>query len=296
MRRAVFSSLVLSLLLGCIADGQESPAASLKLEQDVRLSALLGPGTWEASGIELVGERLVVVLDDDRRLVWLPTDLSRAALVGEDRRSGEYEGIAWDPQGKRVWVVAEEARAPDGSFAPVLTEYDEELRPVGQPVRLPLACSGDNKGIEGLAFLRRGGREVLLCLYEGNHAASKKRGKERGNGRIAVLGRTEAGWEQLAMLELPTQADFEDYAGLDVDGDRLAVVSQASAKVWIGRLDPAAWKVVDAGRSYALPPGFSRCEGIAWLDARRLAICSDKAKPDEDAAHDQSVHVFSLPE
>lgn len=292
MRRFVLSLLVAA---GC-AGPSAADEPALVLEREVRLEKLLGPGKWEASGVELVAGRLVIVLDDDRRLVAVEPDLSKAELIGEDQGSGEYEGIAWDPEGKRLWVVSEEYPREDGTTAPKLTEHDAALRPVGQPVWLPIATPGDNKGIEGLAFLRRGGREALLCLFEGNHAAAGKRGKEKGNGRIAVLGRTADGWEKLATLELPPAAAFEDYAGLDLEGDRLAVVSQASEKVWIGRLAPDGWKVVDAGKVYALPKGYARCEGIAWLDERRLALCSDAAKPDEDASKDQSVHVFKLPE
>lgn len=298
-RRPLLAPLLLLSTWGWPAVADE-PA--LVLEREVRLEKLLGPGNWEASGVELVEGQLVVAFDDDTRLARVSLDLTHGELVGQPGRGSDFEGVAWDPQEKRVYVVVEEARQPNGGYAPRLARFTADLQPDGPPVTLPIALEGGNKGIEGLAFLRRApaadqpAREVLLCLYEGNHGSAGARGKDRGHGQIAVLGRAGDGWELLDTLRLPPEAAFSDYAGLDLDGDRLAVVSQASERVWIGRLAPDAWKVVDAGRVYALPPGFARCEGIAWLDERRLVISSDTAKPDEDRSHDQSLHVFRLPE
>lgn len=302
----LLASVLLVLSCATIAGGDEPPHKELHLVRDVRLEKLIGPGRWEASGVDVVDGQLVVVLDSDQRLVRLDPELTKAELVGEEKGHGsDFEDLAWDPQEKRLWVVVEEARHDDGTCGPLLVEFDHDLKRVGEPVRLPLTTTGENKGIEGLAFLRRklggkdeppGGREVLLCLFEGNHGLSGKQGKDKGHGVIGVLGRTAQGWEKLATLELPPQVAFTDYAGIDLEGERLAIVSQASAEVWIGRLAPDAWKVVDAGKIYALPAGFDRCEGIAWLDTHHLAMCSDAAKPDESAAHDQSVHVFEIPE
>lgn len=290
MTRAALLSL---LLAGCALAGDPP---RLEMEKGAELSALLGPGTWEASGVEVVDGRFVVVLDDDPRLVVVEPDLSKAALVGERDGPSEHEGIAWDPETRRAWVVAEEMTKPDGGWAPRLVQYDEKLARVGQPAWLPIATTGENKGVEGLALVRREGKPFLLCLLEGNHGAAGKRGKEVGNGRVDVLTREGDAWTKVARLELPRAAAFKDYAGIDVEGDRVAVVSQSSAQVWIGRLDPAAWKVVDDGKVHALPVGFDRVEGIAWIDERRLVVCSDVADEDESPEHDQSIHVLRIPD
>ena len=81
MRRFVLSLLVAA---GC-AGPSAADEPALVLEREVRLEKLLGPGKWEASGVELVAGRLVIVLDDDRRLVAVEPDLSKAELIGEDQ-------------------------------------------------------------------------------------------------------------------------------------------------------------------------------------------------------------------
>lgn len=286
-----------ALLLACAAAAAAGDPPRLEVERGVELARLLGPGEWEASGIDVVaGGRLAVVFDDDPRVALVEPDLSRATLVGEPGGDSGHEGIAWDALGRRAWVVVEEARRDDGSWAARLVELDERLARLGQPAWLPIPTAGKNKGIEGLALVRRREQPFLLCLFEGNHGEAKKRGKEVGNGRVEVLRRSGAAWEREARLSLPRLAAFEDYAGIDVEGDRVAVVSQSSAQVWSGRLAPDAWRLVDEGRVLALPEGFDRVEGIAWIDERRLVVCSDVADEDESPAHDQSIHVLRIPD
>ena len=54
--------------------------------------------------------------------------------------------------------------------------------------------------------------------------------------------------------------EFVDYASVAVSGDRIAVVSQSSAAVWIGTMAAAGFGIVDGGMIYefpATPPGGS---------------------------------------
>ena len=44
-----------------------------------------------------------------------------------------------------------------------------------------------NKGLEGLATLRRGGQDTLLALCEGNKCRAGPLGRRPGGGRIHVL-------------------------------------------------------------------------------------------------------------
>ena len=65
-------------------------------------------------------------------------------------------------------------------------------------------------------------------------------GTRPGGGRIQVFrGGSAGGWVHTGTIRLPRTLDFEDYSGIAAAGDRLAVVSQASSALWVGRLAPA---------------------------------------------------------
>ena len=57
-------------------------------------------------------------------------------------------------------------------------------------------------------------------------------------GRIQAFTRTREGnWKWSHTVALPDTAEFEDYAGISYRFGRLAVVSQASARLWIAQVD-----------------------------------------------------------
>ena len=43
-------------------------------------------------------------------------------------------------------------------------------------------------------------------------------------------------WEYIDTISLPSSVDFQDYSGMDVDGNVIAIVSQEESKLWIGKL------------------------------------------------------------
>ena len=97
-----------------------------------------------------------------------------------------------------------------------------------------------------------------------------------------MFRRGDRDWERVGKIRLPETVLFEDYSGIAVAGDRIAVVSQQSSALWLGHLAPGSWEVTDAGTSSAL----------------QVVMVSDKAKPDQDRrcrAKDQSIHVFRIP-
>ena len=122
-----------------------------------------------------------------------------------------------------------------------------------------------------------------------------------GGGRIQAFKRTKEGnWAWSHQLELPLTAEFEDYAGIAYRNGRLAVVSQASARVWIAEIDARAHLLVDGSQAvYGFPKkSYCNVEGIAWLSEDTLVCVSDKKKsrqPEKCASKDQSIHVFRLP-
>jgi hypothetical protein len=123
-----------------------------------------------------------------------------------------------------------------------------------------------NKGFEGLAHAWRGGREYLYALCESDL------GRSAGGGRIDVFVRACDGhWKASHRIGLPKQAKFKDYAALAYRDRQLAVVSQASARLWVARVDEEAHALVPGSDAvYRFPnKSYGNVEGIAWCPATR---------------------------
>ena len=108
-------------------------------------------------------------------------------------------------------------------------------------------------------------------------------------------------WRWSHELTLPEAAEFEDYSAIAIDGDRVAVVSQRSARLWIGRLDASGEGFEAGGTVYRFPKGGKYCnvEGVSWLGEDRLLMVSDRKKRNQSlacAARDQSIHIFAIPD
>jgi hypothetical protein len=88
-----------------------------------------------------------------------------------------------------------------------------------------------------------------------------------------------------------------------VRGDRIAVVSQESSRLWLGRFRSGEWKINGAGRIYDFPRTkkgkriYHTVEGISWLSPTTLVAVSDlrkKRHPKRSTRTDQSIHVFRV--
>jgi hypothetical protein len=119
-----------------------------------------------------------------------------------------------------------------------------------------------------------------------------------------VFRRSRRNWDRVAKIRLPETVLFEDYSGLTVTGDRIAVISQVSSALWLGHLAPDGWQVTGPGTTYALPTDgdgnvvYGTAEGVSWIAPDRVVMVSDKAKPKQDPrcrAKDQSIHIFRIP-
>ena len=183
----------------------------------------------------------------------------------------------------------------DGILRSFVAEYDSAGSFV-RCTRLHTRFQEENKGFEGLAHLWRGGREYLYALCEGNLGTAAA-----GGGRIDVFIRTRDGdWNASHRIRLPKQAKFEDYAALAYRDGQLAVVSQASSRLWVARVDEEAHAVVPGSDTiYRFPSkSYGNVEGIAWLTRDTLVAVSDRKKrqqPGRCAEKDQSIHLFRIP-
>jgi uncharacterized protein YjiK len=276
----------------------------LELIRETKLFRLI-PGTTESSRLEASG----VALADDSSVFVCFDNLNQVARIDISLRRGNksrlfpapslglgFEDIATDLEHGRVFCLIESLEDFNGALHGFVAEYDNN----GQFIRcakLGTRFERQNKGFEGLAHARRRGREHLYALWESNHG---KRAK-RGSGRIDVFERSRDGsWKPSREIYLPKQAEFEDYAALSYRDGKIAVVSQASARLWVAEIDEKQRNVVRGSSAiYRFPnKSYGNVEGIAWLTPDTLIAVSDRKKaqqPSRCAEKDQSIHIFRIP-
>jgi len=253
----------------------------------------------EASGVYALDEATCVVAFDNRAQV-ARVDLSLEAWGAHEMKTvlspkAGFESVAYDPEHQRYFLLVEAIEDVDGKYRGLVSEYDREFQ-FQACFRLKTAFAGDNKGFEGLVHVRRAGEEQIWALCEGNDCRKSK----KGFGRIHVYRRgAEGRWDFAHHVTLPASASFEDYAGIALRGNRVAIVSQASRRLWIGEMDES-WKAFqDGGTTYAFPEkGYRNVEGVSWLSESRLVCVSDRAKGKRGGKRsekDQSIHIFELP-
>lgn len=289
-----------------------SDCPSLRLVRERKLIDLIPPprqsAVLEASGVVAHGSALYVVFDNIRRVARVRPDLTgseRARAWVSRLRPGEgYEDIAYSPHRRRYYLLIEAEKHADGTFKPIIEEYDGSWR-FTERAWVNVEFEKRNRGLEGLTAVRRDQTDFLLALAEGNNGLGGRRGRVPGGGRIHVLQKRRREWQSVALIELPPHLDFKDFSALSLRGDRLAVVSQKSCRLWIGRMRLDDWTVAGKGRVYDLPRTamgkrlYCTVEGLDWLTDDTLVMVSDLRKqgyPERCAAKDQSVHVFRIPQ
>jgi len=275
----------------------------LELIREAKLFRLI-PGRTkksrlEASGVAVIdGSTALVVFDSLNQIARLDVSLksSRHNRLWQAPSLGAgFEDIATDDKAGATFGLVESVEDFDGVLRGFVAEYDHDGRLL-QCSRLPKKFRKANKGYEGLAHVRHQGREHLYALREANYRSSGKR-----RGRIDVYVRqARGGWRASRTIELPKAARFKDYSALAYRDHQLVVVSQESARVWVGRLRKRTHQLIPgSGEVYRFPTrNYRNVEGIDWLSEDTLIAVSDrrkKAQPARCAATDQSIHVFRIP-
>lgn len=256
-------------------DAASTPAGpgSLVLVREKKLSEIFaGADHYEASGVVLANGALKIVFDDLQTIGTVSVDLGSGSMGAGSSADSQFEAIT---AGNGSLFVAKEATL--GAIE-VFDENGVFLREEATDLVFPAA----NSALEGLAYL-----DPTHLLAMG----------EKDGGKAFVLEKSGPGWKTLATLLVPVT--FGDYAdvGLRDTGDggfAMAVVSQESAKVWLGRLATQPYRIDGAGSVYALDAKYCELEGITFLDATTLALVSDKSDKDRCKAEGESVHIFSI--
>jgi hypothetical protein len=283
----------------------------LRLIKERKLAELLAPpegsGVLEASGVIAKGPYYYVIFDNIRRIARVDRRLTPGAGRHEwfgRRRDGEgYEDIAYSPHRRRFYLLIEAEKHPDGTYKALIDECDEE----GSYKRrrwVDFSFRKRNTGFEGLSAARWRGKNYLLALCEGNRCKTGRKGKKPGGGRIHVLERSGTVWQPVARIKLPRHVKFEDYSAVALRGNRIAVISQQTSRLWIGELARSDWTIRGAGRIYDFPrtrkgkPRYCTLEGLCWLSDTRFVLVSDLSKPSYGGRcrrTDQCIHIFRLP-
>jgi len=293
-------------------------ARELRLVKEAKIQALIGDGAGsrlEASGVLYRDGAFLIVCDNLPSLIRVSSELSskapengiinpaKAKKSADAKTTVGYEDLAHDESNDRYFTLSEAEPVKPKGFRARVHEYDAKLRPVGS-AHLDFDLADANKGMEGLEWVDRAGTGHLLALCEGNLCAGGKKGRTPGGGRIQVFRREGKKWTHTDTIRLPRSLPFEDYSSVSVREGRIAVLSQASSALWVGRLSEKKWQV-DEGTVYSLPTDgkgrtvYGNPEGVSWVSSDHVVIVSDRAKKGPDSerfrAKDQSIHLFLIP-
>jgi hypothetical protein len=289
----------------------QTASMQLELVREAKICDILGgllDPRLEASGVLARDGAFYVIFDNLPHIVRIGAGISAGGanqVIRQDQGHPRgFEDIAYDERGGRYYVLIESLPRGRSAYMAKVQEYDAGFGYTGQ-AWLDFPLDRPNKGLEGLTCVHRAGESYLLALCEGNRCRGGAEGRIPGGGRVHVFRRGPQHWERAAKIRLPASVLFEDYSGIAVDGDRIAVISQVTSALWIGRLDPARWEITGAGTTYLLPRSasgeivYGTAEGVSWIAPDQVVMVSDKAKPEQPRrcrAKDQSIHIFRIPD
>lgn len=284
---------------------------SLQLVSESKIRDLMPPdqasNRWEASGVLVKDGFFWVVFDDRAEIGRFTSELQHDAsngLFGKAHRNTGYEGIAFNPDQQRYYLLVESRKHADGHYRASIVEYDSEFRYQNdRPVDFKF--KSNNKGFEAIAHVRREDQDFLLALCEGNNCKCGEKGRKPGGGRVHVFEKKKRQWRHSRVLALPPTLPFIDYSGMSLVNGRAAIVSQENSMLWVGDFDEAAWAWRDAGKIYEFPRSddgdirYGNIEGVSWVSSTRIVAVSDRRKKNQSdkrlSEKDQSIHIFEIP-
>ncbi|MFD4477963.1 hypothetical protein ACFWPU_17855 [Streptomyces sp. NPDC058471] len=293
-------------------------AHELRLVKEAKIRDLIGDGAGtrlEASGVVYHDGSFLIVCDNLPSLIRVSSELSPKAPEngvlkntkgkknGKSKANEGFEDLAHDERRDHYFALSEAEPVKPKGFRARVHEYDAKLRPVGSTL-LDFDLPDVNNGMEGLEWIERSGANHLLALCEGNRCAGGKKGRTPGGGRIQVFRQGGKRWIHTATIRLPESLPFGDFSSVSVRDGRIAVLSQASSALWVGRISTKKWEV-DEGTVHRLPTDgkgrkvYGNPEGVSWVSSDHVVIVSDRAKKGAGSerfrAKDQSIHLFLIP-
>lgn len=255
----------------------------------------------EASGVYVADESTCYVIFDNLNKV------GRVDLKLKSSKSNKlihllnvgtgFEDITYDPLSDRFYLIVEALEDKShGGFRGLVSEYDGDFM-FHRCSQLEPAFKNKNKGFEGVEHIRRGDAEYLVGLWEDTLGQDGNKGR----GRLYLFPKASDGsWAKPRAINLPASAKFKDFAAIARRGNRVAVVSQKSKRLWLGEINETFSAFVEGtGTTYRFPKKcYGNVEGVSWLCDDRLVMVSDKKKKKQKkccADKDQSIHIFRIP-
>lgn len=280
----------------------------LELIREAKLHKLLPKqdkrSELEASGVYVMDSSTCYVIFDNLNKVAVidvslkPHDSNR--MISVLNMGKGFEDITYDPRKERFYLMIEALQDNNGDFQGLVSEYQPDFT-FRCCTQLNVTFSDPNKGFEGVGHLWRGDDEYLVGLWE--DALNKEEDSSKGTGLLRVFEKTSEGmwkWAKPLDVELPGTAQFEDYAAIAQRGNRVAVISQSSRRLWVGELNETAdGFAAETGKVYRFPSKhYGNVEGVSWLSDDELVMVSDRRKrgqDEDDGKKDQSIHIFRIP-
>src|SRR5215813_8725876 len=218
----------------------QAPIQRLELVKEAKIFDILGgrlDPRLEASGVLAKDGQFYVIFDNLPHIARIGAELDPQATAthvikqNEGHRRG-FEDIAYDSRAGRFYVLIESLPRGHGLFMGKGQEYDAGFGYLGS-AWLDFPLDRPNKGLEGLTCVHRQGQTYLLGLCEGNRCQGGAEGRIPGGGRVHVFQRGRGHWGRVGTIRLPETVLFEDYSGIAITGDKIAVISQASSALWL---------------------------------------------------------------
>src|SRR5687767_1066571 len=126
-----------------------------------------GSSVLEASGVVAKGGDYYVIFDNIRRIARIDPRLtegaSRNGWFGPARSGDGFEDIAFSRYSRRFYLLVEAEKHRDGTFKGMIDQSDEAGRFKGRHW-IDFPFEKRNTGFEGLAVVRRAGKDHLLAL------------------------------------------------------------------------------------------------------------------------------------
>lgn len=203
---------------------------------------------FEASGVKYVGGYIYAIFDNTHKvgkfLSSLPINSSSNTLSSGSSSSSNYEAITYDNYSTPNFYVSDENESHGSGYSPKILEYNTSLA-LQSTVWAPynFSSADENKGFEGLTWVRRNNTDYLLGLCE-------------RTGKIIVMEQSGSNWIKVDSISMPTGTGMTDFSDIDISSSlRVGVTSQESALLWIGQLSSTSWTFVNSGTLYSFPKG-----------------------------------------